>query len=274
MPRDLDLNSQKWLALVFADKNKEYGAYVHRIESSDRHLQAIIIITFIALSLIFLPKFVKSILPTQKNIDQITIVTMSDINFDQEIPEENQIKQIEVPPPPELKTTIAFTPPVITKDENIREEELMISQQDLTETTAAISVATVEGSAEGTVDIADLMDHQVIIEIENKIFEVYNVEEPPAFPGGEKALQEWLARNITYPQIAIDQGITGRVYLRFVVKPDGSIGDVEVQKGLHPSCDREAVAGIKRMPRWSPGKQNGNPVHVWFQVPVNFQIQN
>ena len=274
MARDLDLNSQKWLAPVFADKNKDYGAYVHRVESSDRHLSAMIIITIVALSLIFLPKLVKSILPAEREVGQVTSVNMSVIEMNQDVPEENQIKQIEVPPPPELKATVAFTPPVITKDENIRDDELLMTQQELTETTAAISVATVEGSAEGTVDIADLMDHKVIVEEEKKLEIYHHVEEMPHFPGGEQAMTKWLRENIIYPQIATEQGITGRVSLRFVVKPDGSIEEVEVTKSLDPSCDKEAIRAVKKMPKWVPGRQNGNPVYVYFNLPVYFLLQN
>jgi len=274
MARDFDLNSQRWLALVFANKNKEYGAYVHRVESSDRHLKAMIIISVVALSLIFLPKIVKSILPSEKEIGQITSVNISDIDLNQEVPEENQIKQIEVPPPPELKATVAFTPPVITKDEDIADEQLLMTQQDLTDVKADISIMTVEGSETGTVDIADLIDHKVITEEPAKP-EIFNfVESPPSFPGGDAALFKWLKDNIIYPTIATEQNIQGVVNLRFVVTPDGTVEDVQVTKSLDPSCDREAVRAVRKMPKWIPGKQNGNAVYVYFNLPVRFRLEN
>jgi len=274
MARDFDLNSQRWLALVFDGKNKEYGAYVQREESSDRHLKAMILITIVALGLIFLPGLIKSVLPASKDVGQVTEVTMTDIDLKQNVPEQNQIKQIEVPPPPELKATVAFTPPVVTKDENIRDDEVMKTQQDLTETKAAISVANVEGVQGGTVDIADLKDHRVITEEPQKPQIFSHVEVMPQFPGGDAAMMKWLTENINYPTIAQEQGIQGRVSLRFVVKPDGSIDEVEIQKGLDPSCDKEAVRVVKKMPRWIPGKQNGNPVYVYYSLPVYFKLQN
>ena len=274
MQRDFDLNSQKWLALVFEDKNKQYGAYVHRDESSDRHLKALIIITLVALGAIFLPKLVKTMMPANRDIGQVVEVTLDNLTLDQEIPEENTIKEIVVPPPPELKQTVQFTPPVITKDEEIAEEQIMLTQQELTETTAQISVATVEGSATGTVDIADLADHKVIVEQPAKPEVYVHVEQMPQFPGGDPALLKWLSENIIYPTIAQEQGIQGTVNIRFVVKPDGTVGDVEVTKSLDPSCDREAVAKVKKLPKFTPGKQNGNPVHVWYNVPVRFRLQN
>ena len=275
MPRDLDLNSQKWLSLVFADKNKEYGAYVHREESSDRHLIAIIFITVIALSLIFLPKFIKSIMPAEKNVGQAVMVDLASIDVkDQEVPEENQVKQIEVPPPPDLKQTVAFTPPKVVEDDKIRDDEQMLTQLELTETKAEISIKTVEGVEGGTVDIADLVDKKVIVEEPPKR-EVYNhVEQPPQFPGGETALLKWLKDNIVYPPIAQEQGIQGTVTLRFVVTPAGTVEEVEVVKGLDPSCDKEAQRAVKKMPKWTPGKQNGNPVYVYYSLPVRFKLES
>jgi len=272
MAKDFDLNSQRWLALVFEGKNKEYGAYVHREESSDRHLKAIFIISLFTLVLIFLPGFVKWVIPAQKDNSQTTEVNLTDL-VNKEVPPENQIKEIVVPPPPELKNTVAFTPPVIKKDEEIKDEELMKTQQELTETKADISVATVEGNPNGTVDIADLQEHKVVVEdTKPQIFS--HVEVMPQFPGGETALLKWLADNIQYPPIAQEQGIQGRVSLRFVVNPDGSVSKVEVQKSLDPSCDKEAVRVVGKMPKWIPGKQNGNPVYVYYSIPVYFKLQN
>jgi len=274
MPKDFDLNSQQWLALIFEGKNKEYGAYVNRDESSNRHLQAMIIITIIALGLIFLPKLIKSVMPANRDLEQVTDVILTDLDLlKQEVPEENQIKQFEPPPPPELKATVAFTPPVIAKDKDIQDDELMKTQQELTDTKLDISIKDVEGTPGGTVDIADLVEHKVVVE-EQKPQIFSHVEVMPQFPGGETALIKWLSENISYPAIAAEQGIQGRVTLRFVVKPDGSVADVEVQKSLDPSCDKEAVRVVKKMPKWIPGKQNGNPVYVYYSLPVVFRLQN
>jgi len=273
MPKDFDLNSQKWLSLVFEGKNKQYGAYVHREESSDRHIKSIFIITIVALLAIFLPRLIKSVLPSAGGVEQVTDVNLTNIDLNKDVPPENQIKQIEVPPPPELKTTVAFTPPVIAKDKDIQDEELIKTQAELTETKAQISVSDVKGSETGKVDIADLQEHKVVVE--EKKPEIFNhVEVMPEFPGGQTALLKWLGDNIIYPTIAQEQGIQGRVTLRFVVKPDGSVDDVQVVKGLDPSCDKEAVRVVKKMPKWIPGKQNGNPVYVYFSLPVTFKLQN
>jgi TonB family protein len=102
----------------------------------------------------------------------------------------------------------------------------------------------------------------------------HQVEQMPEFPGGEKALLKWLSENIIYPTIAQEQGIQGKVFLRFVVTPDGSVDEVQVIKDLHPACDEAAVEGMKKMPKWIPGKQNGNPVYVYYNLPISFKLQS
>ncbi|MDR1683526.1 MAG: energy transducer TonB [Candidatus Symbiothrix sp.] len=270
MARDFDLTSQKWLSLIFEGRNKDYGAYELRNDSSNRHLKSLIIVTVIGLSSVLLPKVIQSVIPEKAAIAIEEDVTLVDIQT--EVPEENQIKEIEnVPPPPALRETIQFTPPVIAHDDEVTDE--IVSQQDLTESTAQISVATVEGVKDGGVDIADLQDHKVVIQEEKP--EIHNhVEVMPSFPGGDKEMMRWLSENIKYPTVAQEQGIQGRVILRFVVKPDGSVDNVEVQRSLDPSLDKEAVRVVKKMPKWIPGKQNGNAVYVYYTLPVLFKLQN
>lgn len=99
------------------------------------------------------------------------------------------------------------------------------------------------------------------------------VDEPVQFPGGEKALLEFIAKNVSYPAIAFEQGIQGRVVVRFKVNADGTVGDVTIRKGLTRECDLAAANVIKKLPRFIPAKQNGKPVPVWFIIPVTFSLQ-
>lgn len=98
------------------------------------------------------------------------------------------------------------------------------------------------------------------------------VEVAPRFPGGESALYAFLQKNIKYPPLARENGITGRVYLTFIIGLDGSIRDVKVVRGIGAGCDEEAIRVIKNMPRWEAGKQNGKPVNVQFNMPINFTL--
>ena len=99
------------------------------------------------------------------------------------------------------------------------------------------------------------------------------VEQMPAFPGGMGALMTYLATHIKYPPLAKESGIQGRVFINFVVEPDGSIDHVKVLRGIGGGCDEEAVRVVKSMPKWIPGKQRGKPVRVSFNLPVKFTLE-
>ncbi|MBO0948991.1 M56 family metallopeptidase [Fibrella forsythiae] len=98
------------------------------------------------------------------------------------------------------------------------------------------------------------------------------VESPPTFPGGAKALSEFISSNIRYPEEARKQRVQGKVFVNFVVNTDGSIDRINILKGLGKGCDEEAVRVVAIMPKWDPGKQNGHPVAVQYNLPINFSL--
>lgn len=100
------------------------------------------------------------------------------------------------------------------------------------------------------------------------------VEEPPEFPGGEPALLKYVADNIMYPGMAIENNIQGKVYIKFAVWDDGSVRKVQIIKGIDPLLDAEALRVISTLPLFRPGRQNGVAVPVWFAIPVAFELRN
>jgi len=106
---------------------------------------------------------------------------------------------------------------------------------------------------------------------EEKIFNI--VEVKPEFPGGQDSLDNFLRDNLKYPREAIEVGLEGTVFVRFVVEKDGSITNVEVRRSVHRLLDEEAVRVTKLMPIWKPGTQIGKPVRVSFTLPINFQLK-
>ena len=102
------------------------------------------------------------------------------------------------------------------------------------------------------------------------VFDV--VEVMPQFPGGQIAMLQYIMRNIKYPEQAMKEGIQGRVAVSFIVEKDGSISDVKPILSVHPLLNKEAVRVVESMPKWTPGKQNGKPVRVRFNVPVMFKL--
>ena len=102
------------------------------------------------------------------------------------------------------------------------------------------------------------------------VFDV--VEVMPQFPGGQIAMMKYIMENMKYPKQAMKEGIQGRVAVRFIVEKDGSISDVKPILSVHPLLNKEAVRVVKSMPKWTPGKQNGKPVRVRFNLPVMFKL--
>ncbi|HAG16608.1 MAG TPA: energy transducer TonB [Bacteroidales bacterium] len=106
---------------------------------------------------------------------------------------------------------------------------------------------------------------------EQQIFLV--VEEMPEFPGGDAKMYEFIGKNIEYPRMAKESGISGRVFVTFVVERDGKVTDVQVIRGIGGGCDEEAIRVIKAMPKWNAGKQRGKPVRVQYRMPIKFTLQ-
>ena len=106
--------------------------------------------------------------------------------------------------------------------------------------------------------------------VEEEIFRV--VESMPVFPGGEAALYKYLAENTRYPEMARSAGISGTVYVSFVVEKDGYIADVQLLRGIGGGCDEEAIRVVKNMPHWTPGKQRNIPVRVLFSLGIKFTL--
>jgi len=96
-------------------------------------------------------------------------------------------------------------------------------------------------------------------------------EHSPQFPGGDKALLQFIHDNLTYPTDSADQGISGRVVLKFVVTEDGSLSDIQVIKSLDPACDKEAIRVVELMPKWIPGKQGERVCRVYYNLPISFE---
>jgi protein TonB len=174
-----------------------------------------------------------------------------------------------------VRKSIKFTAPVIKKDDEVDPKDEMRTQDEIMKSKVAISVFDViNGSEEGDV----LKAKQVLVtevvkprEEETKIFTV--VEQMPSFPGGEAALMQYLSKNIKYPPFAEENSIQGRVICTFVVERDGSVTDIHIAKGVDPSLDKEAIRVVSGMPKWIPGRQNGQSVRVKYTLPVTFRLQ-
>ena len=109
------------------------------------------------------------------------------------------------------------------------------------------------------------------VAVEETVYQ--SVEEQPEFPGGMKALMKYLADNVKYPRVSLDNKSQGNSTVRFTVNADGSISDAEIVRSTGDMyLDKEALRVISEMPKWKPGKKNGKPVRVKFVLPVVFRL--
>lgn len=100
------------------------------------------------------------------------------------------------------------------------------------------------------------------------------VEEMPTFPGGDRAMMDFISKNIVYPPLARDSSIQGKVRIKFVVDVDGTLRDIQVvgKPRLGYGLEEAAIAVVKKMPAWKPGKHNGKAVPVYFMLPISFKL--
>lgn len=268
----IDLTSLEWCNLIFVGQNKKYGAYKMRQDSPKRHNLAMLVVVVVALVGFSIPRLLSLAKPEVKEI-MTEVTTLSQLE-EPEVKQE-EFKKVEplAPPPPALKSSIKFTAPVIKKDAEVTDMDEIKSQEQLANTNMAISIADVKGNDEvNGQDIADLKQivTQAPIE-EKKVYEM--VEQMPAFPGGNQALMKYIADNLKYPTVAMENGVQGRVICQFVVNEEGKVENVRVVRSLDPNCDKEAIRVISSLPRWIPGKQNGRAVSVYYTVPIVFKLQ-
>ena len=279
----IDLYDPKWVDMVFAGKNKEYGAYQLRKGTSGRNIKALLILV-IAAALVGGFLAWKVIEQKQAEEQQAYMEAMELAKLQQQAKKEEKKKEPVKPkiePKKEIpvaRETQKFTAPVIKKDELVKEEN-QVKQMDKLDEKVAVGTENKEGVKDRTIES---VRNEIAVaapppppapkpEVSTKVFDV--VEEMPSFPGGNGALMSYLASNIKYPVVAQENGVQGRVIVSFVVERDGSISDVKVARSVDPSLDREAQRVVKSMPKWKPGKQNGSAVRVKYTVPVVFRLQ-
>lgn len=275
----IDLISGEWTDLVFAGRNQAYGAYQLRKGTGKRNVISIIaVIVLVLLCQIGLSIKKAADAEAKKRAAMTEVVELSKLEQPKKKAEVKQQKKIQVEPEKvveRVKSSIKFTAPVIKKDNEVKPEEELKTQDELMNTKTAIGAIDVKGNDDKGGEVLKLKEAvaqpEPKPEVENKVFDV--VEQMPSFPGGPSALMKYLSENVKYPVVAQENGVQGRVVVSFVVEKDGHITDVKVVRSVDPSLDKEAARVVKSMPNWIPGKQNGSAVRVKYNVPVSFKLQ-
>ena len=273
----IDLISNDWIELVFAGRNHAYGAYQLRKSTGKRNLWSMVFVAAVAaLAYVGLAAYNTYQEQQKARFEAEMEASLLEQKKEAKVEKKTEAPKVELQKVEKVKSSIAFTPPVIKKDSEVKPEEEMKTQDELNENKTAIGAFDVKGNDEEGGSVLKAVEEIATPEPpkheeENKVFDV--VEQMPSFPGGPSALMAYLSSHVKYPAVAEENGIQGRVTVQFVVEKDGSVTDVKTMKSVDPSLDREAERVVRSMPKWIPGKQNGSAVRVKYFVPVVFRLQ-
>ena len=282
MAKDVDLSSKEWRDLVFEGKNKEFGAYTLRADSTRRHTYAIVVVLgVLTVILVFLILWLTGVFKmadeeTNVKVQQEAVETASE---EEETKEEEEFVEYEEPEPEvqqeETTATQAVTEVSIVDEVDKAKEVKTIDMEDTRQVGAE--------DVQGTEDLNKAVVIDEVVEapkVEEKpkvqheqIVDMAMVEQKPSFKGGDAALYKWLNSQIVYPAAASEEGVQGIVIVAFVIEKDGRVTNVQVVRKKHPALDAEALRVVKKMPNWTPGRNNGQPVRVKYNLPVTFKLQ-
>ena len=284
MAKEINLTSREWCDLVFEGKNKDFGAYVIRTESTKRHNKAVLwsIIGTIIFGLLVFGYVKASQYIEERRIaewgEQIdVIVDMSQEAEDPE-PEQERLEQEKPEVLQDVLNSIKVTELQIVEDNEVNREDEILSQDEIEQTNRAFGQTNVDNGQDDRTQFHTAVEEVVVEKKEEKPKEVKEeihtlVEQMPQFPGGDAALMKYLSSHINYPPMAAENGVQGKVILQFVVEKDGRVGEVKIARSVDKDLDKEAIRVVKSLPKFTPGRQNGYPVRVWYTLPVNFKLQ-
>ena len=262
--------------IVFANRNREYGAYSLRKGYPKTVTRALIIGGILFTLGVLAPTIITALTP------EVEEAPMVEVDLMKLPPPPIDPNEPPPPPPPPVEVpkvnTVKFLPPEVKPDEEVPEETPPPAVEELKEAVAAEVTQEGDPNAEEVIAAPEATAAPTKVEVaveaapkEEQIFTV--VEQQPEFTGGMAALGQYLQKNLRYPAAAQRANVAGRVFVSFVVNTDGSIQDVQVLKGLGFGTDEEAQRVVKSMPKWRPGKQSGRPVRVKYNLPINFTLE-
>ena len=188
------------------------------------------------------------------------VAALEDTTEMAEVEEMVAIQNEPPPPPPEAPNIPVLSDQIDIVDDEIKVDDLFVSLED---------------DANTGVEIMDYKEEEVQEEeVEEEAIPFQLVEEKPSFNGGDaNEFSKWVNSKLVYPEIAKENGVSGRVTLQFTVEADGRVTNVKVLRGVDESLDKEAVRVVSSSPKWKPGKQRDRAVKVTYTFPVIFQLR-
>ena len=284
MAQEINLSSREWCDLVFEGKNKDFGAYVIRTESTKRHNLAVLwaLIGAVAVAALSL-----GLMKANQYLEERRLAALQDqktyiVDFPPETEEQQPEQQIIEPEEPEVLedvlSSVKVTELQIVDDDKVRPEDEILTQEEIEETNKAFGQTNVDNGQDERdkfqTAVTDVVVEKPVEKPKEAVAQVFHsVEQMPQFPGGEAALMKFLQSHINYPPMAAENGVQGRVVVQFVVDKTGKVGEVKVVRNVDKDLDKEAVRVCKSLPKFTPGRQKGLAVAVWYTLPVTFKLQ-
>ncbi len=262
----LDLFRTQWLDLVFAGRNKKYGAYELRKENPKTSVRALLGGAFVFAFAMSTPLLL-DLLPDSdaKNILDEKVVL---VNLDK--PKEKLPEPIKPPEPPKPKIDeVKFVEPKVVEAKKVVEEIKTI--EDLKDKTIAAKDQKGDKDAEIVIDRPTGNAEKDAEVIDNNVYSSAGIEVQPEFPGGWGNFGKYVAKNYRTPEV--EQDLKGRVFVEFVVEKDGSLTDIKVVRDLGFGTGAEAIRMLKSAPRFKPGVQNGKTIRVRYSLPIMLDIK-
>ena len=263
-----------YLDILYDGRNKAYGSYELRRKYKKRATLAGII----AFSIVGALFALLMIPPSEKKVEEAPPLVIKDVQLMQPPPLDEKAPPPPPPPstpPPPLKSMEKFTPPVIKKNEEVKEADK--PAPTMPDANTVVGPASIKGS-----DNPDAIDPnlsnvagdgrgQAVVDAAPPKEQIYrNVEQMPEFDGD---INKWLRSQIRYPAAASAQGIQGRVYLEFVLEKNGTVTDVKVLRDIGGGCGEEAKRVVSKLKFKKPAMQNGHPVRMLYNLSVAFTLQ-
>lgn len=260
--------------IIFQARNRAYGAFDLRRNYRPTLTRALGLGVGLFLLGLSAPALYAHFFKDDRLMDRVVSVETEIMN----LPDPPAEKPIPLPPVEQVPTvnTVRNLPPIVMPEADVVEDNLPPTVDEFKDATSGTT------TAEGTGDIDIIAAPEAtaptvlekVLEVEVKTEAPFTiVEQQPEYPGGMTALGDFLNKNLKYPPAATSAGVSGRVYISFVVNTDGSLTDLQVLKGIGFGCDEEAIRVMQKMPHWRPGKQSGRAVRVKYNLPISFTLE-
>jgi protein TonB len=267
-----DLYKAEWLDLVFDHRNKAYGAYELRKNYGQTMVKAMGL-SFIAVALFIAASFVFRVKP--QPVYKFTPIDLKKVDIAPPVevkPKKAEAPKSVDPPAPAVQVKTTAIPSRVVPDDQRTVDPPVISDIQ-----GAIGPANVDGPDKGVQNQMDqgkasgggsgLAPSDETIHSTGEVLEVM-----PEPVGGAAAWAKFLQKNLRFPAVAQENGVSGRVILSFVIEKDGSLSNIVVDRKAGYGFDEEATRVLKLAKAWKPGIQNGQAVRVKYTIPINFQL--